>query len=204
MKKLNIDNPFFDFMGLLADIVITNLLFILCSVPIITMGASMSAMYQTFREMKEETFISVFRSFKRTFKGSLKKSLPAWLFQLLTGILLVFDLTFIVKAGNTVFWHISGMILGCLFLLWAMVSAWLIPAGIYENGKLAEALKKSLYLAIGNLPYTIVMVILNSIPGICLILGDFFTALLMPVYLAAGFGVSAYLNSILLGKCKGV
>ena len=67
MKKLSIDNPFFGFMDRLGDIVILNILFLICSVPIITMGASVSAMYQALREMEEDTYISAFKSFKAAF-----------------------------------------------------------------------------------------------------------------------------------------
>ncbi len=79
MKKLSIDNPFFGFMDRLGDIVILNILFLICSVPIITMGASVSAMYQALREMEEDTYISAFKSFKAAFMSSLKKSIPVWL-----------------------------------------------------------------------------------------------------------------------------
>lgn len=44
MKKLNIDNPFFEAMGRFGDVIIVNLLFLLCSLPVVTLGASSSAM----------------------------------------------------------------------------------------------------------------------------------------------------------------
>ena len=59
----DIDNPFFAFMGTLADIVVINILFLICSVPVITMGASMSAMYDTMRKMREGKLTSGVSSF---------------------------------------------------------------------------------------------------------------------------------------------
>ncbi len=59
----DIDNPFFAFMGTLADIVIVNILFLICSVPVITAGASISAMYETMRRMREEKLLSPVRYF---------------------------------------------------------------------------------------------------------------------------------------------
>lgn len=38
MKKLSIDNPFFRFMDKTGDVVIINLLFLACLVPVITAG----------------------------------------------------------------------------------------------------------------------------------------------------------------------
>ncbi len=59
MKKLSIDNPFFGFMDRLGDIVILNILFLICSVPIITMGASVSAMYQALRDGRGYLYFSI-------------------------------------------------------------------------------------------------------------------------------------------------
>ncbi len=39
MQKLNIDNLFFEMMGRLGDVIIVNVLFIICSLLIVTMGA---------------------------------------------------------------------------------------------------------------------------------------------------------------------
>lgn len=47
MNIFNSDGWFSRFFGTLGDIIIVNILFILCSIPIVTMGASMSAMYFT-------------------------------------------------------------------------------------------------------------------------------------------------------------
>lgn len=73
MKKLSIDNPFFEFMGKVGDVMIVNILFLICCAPIVTIGASISAMYETFRQMGEDTYISAFRTFKDSFLSSIKK-----------------------------------------------------------------------------------------------------------------------------------
>lgn len=198
----DIDNPFFAFMGALADVVIVNILFLVCSVPIITMGASMSAMYQTMRGMREGRIPSVGRYFFGAFRNSFKKSLPVWMLQLITGILLFFDLSFVGMMPKTAGWKMIGMAIGGLLLLWMMVTSYLLPADIYNGKKIRPALAQSLYLAVRNFPWTIVMVVLNSIPFVCLILGAYFIGIVTPIYMAAGFGITAYINTMLLEKCK--
>ena len=39
-RLFQIDNPFFRFMGNVADLVILNFLFLICCIPIVTVGAS--------------------------------------------------------------------------------------------------------------------------------------------------------------------
>jgi len=202
MGKLGIDNPFFEFMGKLGDIMIVNILFLICSVPLVTTGASLSAMYSVFNEMGKDTYISPFRSFKKAFFSSLKKSLPVWLLCLITGMVLVFDLMFITRAENRLIWHITGMVAGCLMFLWLFINCWLFPAGVFKEMGIRAAVNRSLFLAVRNLPYTMLMLVLNLIPVICLLLGDYFTALLAPLYFVAGFAVTALLNAKIMKLCK--
>lgn len=201
MKKLSIENPFFEFMGKIGDIMIINLLFLLCSVPVITIGASVSAMYKAFGEMEEETYISPFKSFKNAFLSSFKKSIPAWLLSLVTGLILVFDLMFVTKAPANIFWHITGMVTGCLMFLWLLIICWLFPAALFKEGTLKDMVKRSMFLAVRNFLYTFLMVLLDLIPVICFILGDYYAALVAPVYFIIGFGITALINRKIMDKC---
>ncbi len=200
--SFDIDNPFFAFMGGLADIVIVNLLFLVCSIPVVTIGASISAMYQTIGQLREGGVSSVCRAFMGAFKSSFKKSVPAWLLQLITGIVLIFDLFFVGMMPKAAAWSLIGMVTGGMALLWLFLTCYLIPAGIYDGRKLKEALPRSLYLAVRNLPYTAVMALLNSIPIVCIFLGTYFIGVVTPIYLLAGFGITAYFNTMLLEKCR--
>ncbi len=203
-NKFDSNNPFFAFMGGLADVAIVNILLILCSLPVVTAGASMAAKYAALRKMQEGSMNSALRCFFWEFQACLKNSLSAWLAQFLTGCLLIFDLMFVTRAENHWFWHIIGMVLGCLFLLWMMVSSYLFPAAVYKGRTVREAVRESFLLAVRNLPYTLVMMIVNAIPALCFWFGGFFLALAVPVYLVAGFGAGAYLNTMLMRRCTGM
>lgn len=201
MKKLSIDNPFFNFMGKTGDVIIINLLFLVCLIPVITAGASVSAMYQALSEMDEDTYISAYSSFKNAFFGLLKKSLPACIISLVTGSVLVFDLMLVTKAQAGTFWHITGMVSGCLMFLWLLITCWLFPARVYKGNSIKDAVKRSLFLAVRNFPYTMLMLVLDLIPVICLVVSDYYTALAAPVYLVAGFGLTALINTKIMGRC---
>lgn len=198
----DIDNPFFAFMGGLADLVIVNLLFLVCSIPVVTMGASLSAMYQTIGKMREGRVSGVFSAFMRAFKGSFKKSVPAWLLQLFTGIVLIFDLFYTGMMPKAAAWSLIGMVTGGMTLIWLFLTCYLIPARVFDGRKLKEALSRCMYLSVRNLPYTAVMALLNSIPFVCVFLGTYFIGVMMPVYLSAGFGITAHFNTMLLEKCR--
>ena len=49
----DLDNPLMRFLSKVADLLVLNLLFLVCSIPVFTIGASMTAMYYCFFKMKE-------------------------------------------------------------------------------------------------------------------------------------------------------
>lgn len=201
-KRLNIENPFFEFMGKVGDAALVNILFLIYCIPIVTIGASLTAMYACFKKMREGDFVSAFRDFNRAFRESFKKATPAWMVMLVTGIILVFDLTFLgqVQAGRI--WGLVGIVTGGFLLLWEMIFAFLFPVVVWENGMLKERIVRSLYLAVRNLPYTLLMVIMNMILPVCIALGDYYTGVVLPVYMVIGFGLIAFLDTLLLARCR--
>ena len=71
-RFFNMDNKFFTFMGRIADLCILNIICLVCCIPIVTAGASITAMYYVTLKMvrNEEAYIvrSFFKSFKDNFK----------------------------------------------------------------------------------------------------------------------------------------
>ncbi|MFG6332834.1 MAG: YesL family protein [Lachnospiraceae bacterium] len=203
MKRLNIDNPFFEAMGRLGDIIIINLLFVLCSLPAVTMGAALAAMYRTFHEMEEGTEGSVGKTFFRYFGSGFGRCTPVWMFMLLTGGLLVFDVIFLGYAGINGVWKAVGAGTGCLILLWVMVSAWL-PVVLSEGEKSGmDSLKEAALRAVLHLPATLVMALLNNLLLICLILDVYYVMAAAPLYVVFGFGLTAFLNTKIVRRRTG-
>ena len=91
----NPDNKFFAFMGKVADLMILNLLCIVCCLPIVTAGASITALYYVTLKIarNEETYIA--RGFFHSFKENFKQATIIHLIMIVLGALLIFDLYFV-------------------------------------------------------------------------------------------------------------
>lgn len=63
MKLLDPDSPIMSFLARVADLVILNVLWLLCCLPVVTAGASTTAMYHVVRHLQEESISSVTRDF---------------------------------------------------------------------------------------------------------------------------------------------
>ncbi len=71
-RIFNMDNKFFTFMGKAADLILLNIIFLICCLPVVTIGASVTAMYYVTLKMvrNEESYISrsFFQSFRQNFR----------------------------------------------------------------------------------------------------------------------------------------
>lgn len=68
------DSKFMIALNSVIDAVLLNLLFVLCSVPVVTSGAALSALYTAARKL--DGSYPAIRVFFRAFKGNLKRMIP--------------------------------------------------------------------------------------------------------------------------------
>jgi uncharacterized membrane protein YesL len=87
-KFFSIDSPFYRFATRVADIMILNLLWIVCSIPLVTIGASTTAVYYVCLKMVKDEETYIVKSFFKSFKENFKQGTILWLlFVGISGIL---------------------------------------------------------------------------------------------------------------------
>ena len=98
-----IDSKFYEVVSRIADLVVVNLLFVLCSLPIITIGASTTALYGVTKKMAENREGYIFRNYFRLFKENFKQSTIMWSILLLLALIPTIDLYIInsLKKNNS-------------------------------------------------------------------------------------------------------
>lgn len=193
MKKLSIEHPFFEFMGSLGDWMILNVLFVLTSLPVVTVGASLTAMYQvSLRRIRKESRYTA-REYMRAFQKEWKQSTKLWLIFLGSGGLLLFDVLYAQNLPAAV-----NIGIGCLAVLWCFAFAYAFPLQARFQNSIKNTLKNALILAMRNLPATVVMTILGSIPAVCVAMGPFTVMAVMPVFCIIGFSLIIWLDSLFL------
>ena len=151
----NMDNGFFRTLGKLADLMILNILFIVCSIPIFTIGASLTAMYYVTLKMAENEDGYIARSFFKSFRQNFRQATVIWLIMLLFGIVLVLDLLIMKEATGTV-WTVFRVIITATGFLYLIMLNYVFPvlARFYNNTK--AIFKNSFIMAIADFPRTFV------------------------------------------------
>lgn len=195
MKKFGIDNPFFAFMGRVGDILILNILFVITSIPIVTIGMFLSAMYRVTLRMARKESNYVAKEYFRACREEWKKSTVIWLIMLVSGGVLVFDVT----VGKDM-WNALNAAVGALIFIWGMLFTYVFAVQARFENTVKNIFKNALYMAVRHFPFTVIMVVLNAIPALCILFGSMTMALATPIYVAAGFAVTARINSIFLSR----
>lgn len=200
MNIFNSDGWFSRFFGTLGDIIIVNILFILCSIPIVTMGASMSAMYFTLlKKQRTGENGGVVKLFFKGFKDNFKQSTISWLLFLLISFIFTLDFNLFGKGGpqeNKLMYYTSVV----LMMLTCFIAIYLFPVISAFKNTLKNLLLQSIYLAAKNFIFTIVIMVLYTLPAYVLLSSTQVFMVGIFVFIVCGFGLIAYVSSFMFLK----
>lgn len=196
--KISPDSKVFAAVSRAADLAILNLLFLLTSIPVITIGASYTALYKSVFAIGTKRESGTVRSYFRAFKANLKQSTMLWLLLLFAGAMLA--------ADYFLFEKIPGGLGGIRFLFALLgavavfIACYAFPLTALFDNTLMGTLKNALFISIGNFPRSVVIAVLQVFP--------FFLVLRYPMYffttgfiwLAVYFSAAAYISSLLMRR----
>lgn len=199
MKEiLNPDNKIARILTKICDLAVLNIIWLLTSIFLVTIGPSTVALFTVIEKMRSDTEEGIVRTyikaFKENFKNGMFLSLAFWLF---FGIL-VFDMYLLHKAAGGLSAVMYG---GCVTLLVLGVMVFIYTfelAAIFENtikGYFVAALK----LVVCNLPLSILVLAVNiCIPVLFFFLPGVISRFAAVILIFGGSSV-AYVSSYLLG-----
>ena len=179
-------------LSFLGDIVILNLLFLICSIPIVTIGASATACYAgVCRTLQKKETGLVFQRFFQDFRAAFRQSTAGWLLELLVICILAGDIWFAVvySEPDNKFFLIFAIIVGAGILL---ASLWFYPLVARFQNTFKGHLKNAFLLAFAQFPRTLLVLVIWVITlGIPLTVFEIF-AYLGWLWLLAGFSLPMY------------
>lgn len=174
MKFFNYDSPFWSFMSRVADLVILNLLWLLFCIPVFTIGASTAAMYRVTLNMVRGEGGGVVRSFWASFKLNFKQGVLLFLILLIPTLLVIVEVE-IYLSGVVAQSIWMGVVFCFPALLVSLIGAYIYPLLAQFDNSIKNMLKNACLLAIGNLPYSVVMAALNlAVPALLIFATSFF------------------------------
>ena len=194
------DNKFFEILGKIADVVILNLLCIISCLPIVTIGASITAAYSIAMKMvkDEETYIT--KEFIKRFKENFKTSTIVWSIMLIIGVVLLFDFYMSKLVLNESISKVLQLVFTTISIIYIFTLTYVFPIISKFENTIKNTMINSTLISIQNLPYTIIMVVLNLSPLLLVNLFSIYWGHIIFFYTVIGFGIIIYINSIFFEK----
>lgn len=193
--RIHADNPFFSFMSKVGDCIYLNIIFIISCIPVITIGASITALFCAVRERMADRESYVRKDFVRYFKENFKNSTCMWIpFLIATIALYRFTLYVGVHLQEPVV--IGGYLI--FFLLYSFTIVYAFPLQATFINTPGQILINSLLTALRHLPYTLGLFFVTFAPmAFTLFMLDamYFT---IPYWLFIGFSLNACLSNLIL------
>lgn len=155
-KIFNMNNPFWQGMGRIFDACLLNILWLLCCLPIVTIGPSTTAFYFAMINLVRGEEIYVSQDFFRSFRGSFRQSMRASLVLMPIGAFLALDVYICYKSGTGIFTFLM-VFFAILFVLWSFVTLYTIPLVAKFDNTLKNTLIRAFTLSIKNFSQTLMM-----------------------------------------------
>lgn len=187
------DGKFVKVLNRIADLVGLNLLAILFCIPIITIGASITAVYGCIFRIQEKREGYLTKDFWKLFKECFRSSTIIYLVGAAVAAMLYLDYQIFATDSRL---DILQVLVVAGGILVAEIFTYAFPMESYFENSLKATVKNALLLGISNIPYTLLMLGINVFP--------FFLVARIPVTFGIWFliGISgvAWINSFFLKK----
>lgn len=193
----NYDNPVWRFIGKFGDLIILNILWFVCSIPIFTIGASTTAVYYVTLKLARNDDGYTIRSFFKSFKENFKQSTIIWLIMMAVGLILVFDLLFFTKggfSGSQQFRTVMVTIFLAMSIIYLAILTYIFPLQSRFYNTIKRTFFNAFFMSIRHLFQTIAIIAID--------VAAVFAMLMIPQIMMFGvlfgFPLLAFINSYIL------
>ena len=197
MSIFKIGSPIFNGLSRIFDILLLNFLWILCSIPVITIGASTAALYYCMMKINRERDSGIVEMFFKSFRQNFKQGCILTIIFIFSGIFLYVDIQ-ACKAIGGALENIIIVILLVLVVIWGIMISYTFPLLAQFDNTLINTLKNSLLLAISNIKKTVPIFILNAVPVVLFFGFPYAFVFCIPLLLTFGAALISFFNSKIL------
>lgn len=187
-------------MEKIADFLILSVLYLLFSIPIVTAGASATALYTVTLRMVRHEEKKTARGFWNAFRENFRQATLIHLILTAVLLLLVFyALAVSILPGNLQI--VFGVLTGIFLIVWLMEAVFVFPVQARFCGGICRTMKNAWLMAAANFPYFLLIVLISGLPIWNLLLLPAVFLRILILWILLGPGLLAWVNSRLFQRC---
>lgn len=196
-RIFSLDSPVVQFFMRVGNLIYLNILWILCCIPVVTIGASTTALYRVTLDMAAKKESTIIIRFFTAFRENFKPATKVWLILLLPTAV-TFMNTWLFFFGPVQ--RSIGMLLIWLTPLLALVAilSYVFPYVAMFEDKPLVTIRNAALLALGNFPRTILILVIKVAPFLVLWFFPAFFFQTSILWFLIGFSIIAFFISKLM------
>lgn len=198
MKWFRYDSGFWAVMGRVFDWMLLNLLFLVTSLPLVTLGASLAALTDVSLGFARGEEPSVLRSYFRAWARHWKRATGLWLLWLAVVLWLGVSLRICLLAGAALL--PVAVAEGALLLTALLTVPHLFAAVVLVRRSWIETAKAAIYAALKHLPWSLILALTAAAPVLVTVLLPQALPYAILFWTFVGAGGIANLQGILLNR----
>lgn len=183
----------------ICDFMLLNIMWVICSIPLFTIGASTTALYTVMLKVVRNEEGYIVKGFIGAFKENFKKSTILWLILAAIGIVIGIDSRLALGMQSTMRTVFQSVFI-VFGLIWLCVVIYVFPLTARYENTIKNTIKNALILSVAKLPYTLLMVVVTAGPVILTLLDTRTLLIGLGIWIIIGVSVVVWLNSFLLRK----
>jgi len=159
MRSLfNLDGPVLQFINKITYSVYLNILWFICCIPIVTAGASTTALFYVTLKMVKNEEGNITKAFFRSFRANLKQGTKIWLILLFLGAILCTDgyVLYHLRFEN-IFWTLCTAVFFVAAAAYAIVLMYIFPLLARFDNTVGAMFKNALFIGVRFLVCTAMM-----------------------------------------------
>lgn len=168
-KLFDMESPVMRFLGRVGDLLILNIMVMICCIPIITVGAAYTAMHYVLLKIVRGEEGYLVKGFFKSFVRNFKQATLLWLLMLLVIGIFAGDI-FIFSYSGVVFSRVVVIAVMAVAAILLLVSIYIFPVLARFDNTIKNTLRNAALLAFINFPKTILMAVFYALP---LVIGYF-------------------------------
>ena len=185
------DNLFFRFLSKVADLIVLNILFLLFSIPLVTIGASLTAAhFAALKLYREEGH--VFGNFWKSFRENFKQSTIIWLLYLIYLAITCSSCIRLFSGEETMGIIMQGTLLAAIVLSISF-ALWVFPLQSKFVNPIKRTVRNAFIMMFKHILRTVLMLIVSVLPLLL-------SVKLLPLMLLLGFSVPIYVCAVTYNK----
>lgn len=191
MKLFNLDSPFMQFLTMIGNLMILNILTILLCLPILTAGDAITAMYYVTIKMARGDDPYIVKAYFKSFKENFKQATILWILMLIVAFILYADCRIVFTGMEGKYVIALKIVISVVIIFALMTCLYIFPVLSRFENNIKHTIKNAFLMSLLNLPRSVLIILVHVLPVFLVLV----STSVLPILFLLGLSTVAYLCS---------